>query len=304
MNRTLITIISILFLNFGLAQNGKILSKTVVDLREIPFWSKISQDNELKSDFEYLKKLDFFFITYQSDGLKVNGLIVEPKKDGKYPVVIFNRGGNRDFSQLTVATMIIYASKLAEQGYVIIGSNYRKNDEFGGAEINDVLNLTETVKEVEKADSNCIGMFGWSRGGMMTYLALQKSDKIKTVIVGNGPTDLFGTISDRPEMESGVIAECVPNYLQNKESELKKRSVIYWADELNKKSSLLILCGTTDERVNPEQADKIASKLKEIDYNFELRKFETDHFFTDKKAELDKIVIDWFNKKLKTTHKS
>ena len=75
--------------------------------------------------------------------------------------------------------MIMYTSKLAEQGYVIIGSNYREKDEFGGAEINDVLNLTETVKEIKKADSNCIGMFGWSRGGMMTYLALQKSDKIK-----------------------------------------------------------------------------------------------------------------------------
>ena len=48
-------------------------------------------------------------------------------------------------------------------------------------------------------------MLGWSRGGMMTYLALQKSDKIKTAIVGNGPTDLFGLISDRPEMESKLL---------------------------------------------------------------------------------------------------
>lgn len=299
MNRILITIISILFLNFGFAQNGKILSKRLVDLSQTPIWSKISQDNELHSDFEYLKNLDFFFITYQSDSLKVRGLLIEPKKAGKYPVVIFNRGGNRYFAQLKVATMIIYASKLAEQGYVIIGSNYREKDEFGGEEINDVLNLTETVKEIEKADSNCIGMFGWSRGGMMTYLALQKSDKIKTAIVGNGPTDLFGTIADRPEMETKVISECVPNYMENKESELKKRSVIYWADKLNKKSSLLILCGTNDERVNPEQADKIASKLKAIDYNFELRKFETDHYFSDKKAELNEIVIGWFNKELK-----
>ena len=56
------------------------------------------------------------------------------------------------------------------------------------------------------------------------------------------------------------------------------------ADELNKKSSLLILCGSNDERVNPEQADKIASKLKAIDYTFELKKFETDHYFSDKKS--------------------
>jgi len=299
MNKVLTSIFFLLFISFGFAQNGKILSKKLVDISKTPIWNRISQDNELHSDFEHLKKLNFYFITYQSDSLKVRGLIVEPKKEGKYPVVIFNRGGNRNFGKLTIGTLIMYASKLAEQGYVIIGSNYRENDEFGGAEINDVLNLTETIKEIEKADSNCIGMFGWSRGGMMTYLALQKSDKIKTAIIGNGASDLFDTAKLRPRMETNVFAECIPDYWKNRESELKKRSAVYWADELNKNSSLLILCGTNDKRVNPEQADKIAEKLKEVKYDFELRKFETDHFFTEYKTELNELVINWFNKRLK-----
>jgi len=299
MNRILKTIFFLLFISFGFAQNGKLTSKKLVDISKTPIWNRITENNELKPNFEHLKKLDFYFITYQSDSLKVRGLLIEPKNQGKYPVVIFNRGGNRDFGRLTVATIIMYTSKLAEQGYVIIGSNYREKDEFGGSEINDVLNLTETVKEIEKADSNCIGMFGWSRGGMMTYLALQKSDKIKTAIVGNGPSDLFGLISDRPEMESKVIAECVPNYLDNKESELKKRSVIYWTDELDKNSSLLILCGTNDKRVNPNQADKVSDKLTEIKYDFELRKFETDHYFSEYRTELNGMVIEWFDKRLK-----
>lgn len=299
MNRILTLIFSILFLSFGSAQNGKLLSKKLVDISKTPIWNKISQDNELHSDFEHLKKIDFYFITYESDSQKVSGLLIEPKKEGKYPVVIFNRGGNRDFGKLTVATLIMYTSKLAEQGYVIIGSNYREKDEFGGAEINDVLNLTETVKEIEKADSNCIGIFGWSRGGMMTYLALQKSDKIKTAIVANGASDLFDTAKFRPNMETNVFAECIPDYWNNKETELKKRSAIYWADELDKNSSLLILSGTNDKRVNPKQADKIATKLKEIEYDFELRKFETDHYFTEYKSELNDIVIDWFDKRLK-----
>ena len=288
-------------LSFGNAfsQNGKIISKEIVDLTKTPIWSKISINDTLKNEYEHLKNLNFYFITYQSDSLKVNGIILETKKDGKYPVVIFNRGGNRDFAPLTIATMVMSTSKLAEQGYVIIGSNYRVNDEFGGAEINDVLNLTETVKEIEKADSNCMGMFGWSRGGMMTYLALQKTNKIKSAIIGNGVSNLFEEIQFRPEMETKVFSECIPNYWENKKTELEKRSVIFWANELNKKSSLLILCGTKDERVNPKQADEIAIKLKEINYNFEFKKFDTDHFFTDKRNELNEVVIRWFNEKLK-----
>lgn len=298
--KNIVTLILLfIFSSFGFAQNGKLLSKSLVDISTTPIWSKISKDNKLLSDFEHLKNLNFYLITYQSDNQKVKGLLIEPKKNGKHPVVIFNRGGNRDFAKLTIATMIMYTSKLADQGYVIIGSNYREKDEFGGAEINDVLNLTETVKEIEKADSNCIGMFGWSRGGMMTYLALQKSDKIKTAIVGNGVSDLFETAKFRPKMETKVFAECIPDYWGNRDSELKKRSAIYWADELYKNSSLLILCGTNDKRVNPEQADKIAGKLKELKYDFELRKFETDHFFTEKRTELNELVIEWFNKRLK-----
>lgn len=291
----------IFFLNFGNAfsQNGKILSKEIVDLSYTPIWSKISNNDTLKYEYEYLKNLNFYLITYLSDSLKVNGIILEPKKEGKYPVVIFNRGGNRDYAPLTIATMVMFTSKLAEQGYVIIASNYREKDEFGGKEINDVLNLIETVKEIEKADSNCIGMFGWSRGGMMTYLALQKTDKIKSAIIGNGVSNLFEEIQFRPEMETKVFSECIPNYWENKKNELEKRSVIFWANELNKKSSLLILCGTKDERVNPKQADEIATKLKEINYNFELKKFETDHSFTDKRNELNEVVIKWFDDKLK-----
>lgn len=300
MNKVLTSIIFTFFISFGFSQNGKILSKKLVDISSTPIWEKISENGKLHSDFEHLNKLDFYFITYQSDSLKVPGILVEPKAKGKYPVVIFNRGGNRNFGRLTIAKMIMLTSKLSEQGYVVIGSNYRAKDEFGGTEINDVLNLVETVKEIEKADANCIGMFGWSRGGMMTYLALQKSDKIRTAIIGNGPTDMFELISDRPEMESKVIAECVPNYSKNKESELKKRSVVYWTNELNKNSSLLILCGIKDKRVNPEQADKISKKLSEINYDFELKKYETDHYFSGYKNELNELVIQWFDKRLKT----
>jgi len=299
MNNILTSIFFLLFLTAGVAQNGKILSKISVDISNTPIWNRISEDGELKPKFEHLNTLDFYFIIYKSDSLKVRGWLVEPKKDGKYPVVIFNRGGNRDFAKLTIATMIFYTSKLAEQGYVIIGSNYRDKDEFGGAEINDVLNLTETAKEIKKADSNNIGMFGWSRGGMMTYLSLKKSNKIKTAIVGNGVSDLFETATSRPKMETNVFAECIPNYWENKQTELKNRSAVYWPNEFNKNSSLLILSGTQDKRVNPIQAETLTSKLKKINYNVELREFETNHYFSDRKDELNKIVIDWFNRELK-----
>lgn len=299
MSRILYSIMLFFLFSSVIAQNGKLLSKKLVDISKTPIWGKISQDNELHSDFEHLNSLDFFFITYESDKLIVKGILVEPKEEGVFPVVIFNRGGNRDFGELTIGTLVTYASELAAQGYVIIGSNYRGKDEFGGAEINDVLNLTETVKEIKKANPKRIGMFGWSRGGMMTYLALKKSNLIRTAIVGNGPTDLFEIAKQSPEMETNVFAECIPNYSENKDEELKERSVVYWVDQLNKKSTLLILAGSKDKRVDSNQANKVSEKLKEIKYEFELRIYDTDHYFTDKKKELNELVIEWFDARLK-----
>lgn len=172
-------------------------------------------------------------------------------------------------------------------------------NEFGGAEINDVLNLFETIKEIPKANNENIRMLGWSRGGMMTYLALAKSDKIKTAVVGNEASDLFNTLEFRPKMESKVFAQCIPNYWENKEDELKKRSAIYGLNDLNKNTSLLILGGTKDQRVNPAQASEMFKKLVKIDYDVTIKSYETNHFFSDKKEELNKELIGWFNAKLK-----
>lgn len=298
MKHILLLSVTFICINLGLSQDGKILSKELVDFTKTPVWDKSSPEGKFKKRFEYLDNLTFHFITYESDKLTVKGFLIEPKKEGKYPVIIYNRGGNRDYGQPDQKLMVTYLSKLAESGYIIIGSFYRTKDEFGGAEINDVLNLIETAKEIKNADTNRIGMYGRSRGGMMTYLALQKSDKIKTAIVGNGVTDYKSHIEERPIMETKVLAECVPNYWENKEVELKNRSVIEWADELNKNSSLLILSGTKDKLVHTSHADKIATILTEINYNFILKKYDTGHGFSGREKDLNTEVINWFNNNL------
>jgi len=285
-------------------QQGQVQSKRLIDLSKIdPLWKKFAKDGVLKDNFKYLDDIDFFVITYKSDSLLVNGIIAEPKKKGEFPVIIFNRGGNKEIGKgaklKTLYSLIYSASKLVKEGYVVIASCYREDDEFGGNDINDVLNLTKTIKELQKVDSEHIGMFGWSRGGMMTYLALKKLDIIKTAVIGNGPTDLVQLIIERPEMETEVCAKLIPNYKKNKKQELEKRSVLYWVDELDKNASLLILCGTEDKKVNPNQAEKIAKKLAEINYDFRLKKFKTDHKFSKKTEELNELIINWFNTKLK-----
>lgn len=278
----------------GLSQDT-LLSKVSVDLSTTEYWL----DGQLNPTFQHLESLNFYQITYLSEGHKVKGLMAEPKDSGSYPIVIFNRGGNRDFGRLSLAMLISYTSKLATDGYVILASNYRDNDEFGGAEINDVLKLIDIAGSIPKADANRIGMFGWSRGGMMSYLCMAKTDKLKTVVVGNGPTDLFSTLEERPSLEANVFSKCIPNYWHTKKTALKARSVIHWTDKLNHSTSLLILAGKHDQRVSHNQAIRLSEKFEETSLKHTLKIFDTDHFFSDRKIELHQELINWFRQELK-----
>jgi dipeptidyl aminopeptidase/acylaminoacyl peptidase len=291
----------ILAASFAQGQNGKLLSKVAIEITPETLGQECFQytGDSLREAYTYLYDLDLFEITYESDGFVVSGVLLEPKREGKYPTIIFNRGGNRSYARMSVKRIISSSlAEMAARGYVVIASNYRENDEYGGEDVNDVVHLISTLEEVEKADTQRIGMYGWSRGGMMTYLALAQTSRIKTAVIGNAPTDFFGIVADRPAVEEQILALYIPDYWEHRDEELKKRSVIYWPEQLNKGTRMLILCGTQDQRVNPQQAHNIAEKLNELNYDFELRKFETDHSFLSKQEELRTLLFEWFEENL------
>lgn len=300
---TRIVFYTLIYFNVFLAngQNGKLLSKELIELSPESIGEGLFRfaGDSLNDQYRYLYDLNLYDITYESDGMVVNGALLEPKRMGKYPAIIFNRGGNRGYATMSAERLVSTSlAELASHGYVVIASNYRKNDEYGGKDVNDVLHLIETLKEVEKADIDRIGMYGWSRGGIMTYLALTKTDKIRTAVIGSTPSNLFDVVSERPMVEEKVLSIYIPDYWKNRDEELKKRSVVYWAADLNKETSILILCGTNDRRVNPKQADSIAEKLDELNRDFELKKFDTDHSFLSKQKELKALLKKWYDERL------
>ena len=256
------------------AQKIKLLfrQELISDLSETPIYPRLTKNvngvTQWKENFNYLDSIEIYKITYLSDGLKINGFMVKPKKKGKYPCVIYNRGGNRDFGTLKIDHAAITLGQIAKEGYVVIASQYRGNggsegqDEFGRKEVNDVTILTEVLKEIEDADTSKIGMYGWSRGGMMTYIALTKTNKITAAVVGGAVSDCYATIKDRPELETSVIVELIPNYTENKDAELEKRSAVKWGDKFPNNVPILMMHGNADWRVKPEQSLNLALEFE------------------------------------------
>lgn len=281
-----------------------ILSKKRIDLKQIPHWTTVSKNDTLMDKYSYLDSLNFYFIKYRSDSFIINGFIVEPISGTKLPVLLFNRGGNREFGALTVGALIEWVAPIAKAGYVIVASQYRGSpgsmgtDEFGGQDVHDVLNLIAVVNEIPQADTSRIGMYGWSRGGLMTYIALTKTTRIKTAIIGGGPSDLMKELERRPEMEKVYVA-LIPDYASNKPAELTKRSAIFWPDKLCNTTSYLILHGKNDARVHYSQAVDLAKQLKAHHLETQITIFEdADHVLSQHKAERDRIILAWLKQHL------
>ena len=248
-------------------------------------------------------------ITYASDGLKVRGYLAVPKSTDKLkldetlPCVIYNRGGNREFGALTDLGAAVRLGKLARRGYIAVASQYRGNgggegrEEFGGAEVQDVLSLIPLLEELPRADPSRIGMFGWSRGGMMTYLALARTDRLRAAVIGAGVSDSFTTVEKRPGMEKRVYSELVPNWKENREQALVSRSAIRWPEKLHRQTPILILHGTGDWRVHPSQSLRMAEALLEIRHPYRLMIFEGgDHGLSEFRSEVDAAVDAWLDR--------
>ena len=168
-------------------------------------------------------------ITYLSDGLRVKGYLVRPEDGATYPALAYARGGNRDFGSITPARIWNLLAKMASWGYVVAGTQYRGVDggegreEFGGADVADLLNLIPLFESEPGADATRIGIYGGSRGGLMTYLALAGSDRFRAAVVRSGVSDLISWREDRPEMDE-VFAEIIPDWDSDREGALLARS--------------------------------------------------------------------------------
>ena len=280
------------------SQDGKLISiepYVISDSTIVKFEKSYSETKTI------LNEVNFYKISYVSDGLIVKGYLSAPLKEGKYPCVIFNRGGNRDHSIINEATLIRFLGTISSWGYVVVGSQYRGNDggegkeEFAGKDVNDVLNLIPFLSNIDKADTSRIGMYGWSRGGMMTYRALTETNKIKGAVVGSGMADGFINTKKRPEMDT-VFTELIPAMLQNRDSVLQTRSATYWADKICKTTPLLIMHGTADWRVVPEEVLKLVGKLYEFKHPFRFELFEGgQHSLIEHRTEVNRISRDFLD---------
>lgn len=284
----------------------------ILEVKRLFLDYKVKQNldyNFLKKAENNSKRIFVYRIIYKSNGKKIVGYIVEPKKGKDLPCIIWNRGGSRDFGAIRVSQLFggfSTIASLALQGYVVIATQYPGVDGGEGLDnmgseddIDSILDLYKILKKYKRADSKNVGMYGHSRGAMMTYMCLTKVNWLKAAVAISGPTDEINS----PKFRKGWEEHQVNMYGGSKKDK-KKRSAIYFADKISSKTPLLIMHGTSDWRVNPLDSINLAHKLQENKKPYRLIMYEgADHGLTEVYEHYTSEAINWFNRFIKNKEK-
>ena len=242
--------------------------------------------------------VDCLRIRYASGGLGVVGFIVKPRGNvgERFPVIVFNRGGYGDIGKIDSWNLVDFYG-FASQGFVVLASQYRGNDggdgrdEVGGADVADVMALARLAAALPYADAAKLYLYGLSRGGMMSFLALKQGFPAKALAVVGAVYDLEAFERRAPKVVAAALAG-VPDAKRGV-ALLRERSVMNWPDQVT--APLLIIHGTKDEEVPIGEALTFAGKLSQLRKPYDLVVYADDiHEAANNRQDRDAKIAAWF----------
>ncbi len=215
-------------------------------------------------------------ITYLSDGFKVKGYIARPKAEGRYPVIIWNRGGYGLHGSLEDLTAFLILASTAVWGYVLLATQYRGNhggegnEDWGGEDVRDAYNLIGLAETLPYCDTSRIAVEGASRGGMTTYRLLTMYDRFKCAIVHAGLADVDKLCEVREDFCKLTEKLFGDLPITKRHEEISRRSATQIAAQFPKSTPILMLHGTADKTVPIEQSIALDAVLTKLGHPHEL----------------------------------
>ena len=165
-----------------------------------------------------------YLTSYDSDGLKVNGLLTQPNGNSSsrgWPAIIFVHGYIPPRQYNTVQNYYDYVDYLARNGFVVFKIDLRGNGssegEAGGAYYSadyviDVLNAYSALQSSSFVNPDSIGLWGHSMAGNVAMRSFAAKPEIPAVVIWAGAvysyTDMqeFG-INDASYQPPGTSTE-------------------------------------------------------------------------------------------------
>lgn len=167
---------------------------TIPQLRKREFKSNLGKLQKYSENSIYTS----YLTSYNSDGLKLNGLLTVPKSiepTGGWPAIVFVHGYIPPARYQTAVNYSSYVDYLARNGFVVFKIDLRghgdSEGEPGGAYysadyIIDTLNAYSALQSLVKVNPNKIGLWGHSMSGNVLFRTLAAKPEIPAVVIWAG----------------------------------------------------------------------------------------------------------------------
>jgi len=226
-------------------------------------------------------------IAYTVDGVPV--IAYAAAADGYQsggPLILYARGGNGSFG---ANTPMFAASYAYTSGCTVIAPNYREADEFGGADVEDVVFWLDIIPALEFVNSEKVWLLGESRGGMQACLTLLRDEShiVRAAACISGIYDVVNNYEVRTDMRE-MLRRRIGGSPQQCPEEYEKRSAVTFADQID--TPLLLIHSTGDEKVPYNQAVTFAAELEKYGKSHEFITYENSTHGITTAAMMEEIV--------------
>lgn len=265
-------------------------------------------------------------VSYQSDGLKLHGLLTIPTGNppaGGWLVILLNHGYIPPSEYSTTQSYAGIDAALAGAGYVVFKPDYRGHGNSPGTPcqiyicpdyVTDSLNALASVKRLPGVNPDKLAVWGHSMGGNITLHELVISGDIKAAAIMAGVVGSYSDILDwwKARVTSGVLTtqnDLETNQLVNQmvdQHGTPQSNPDYWnpIDPTqfipDIQAPVLIQVGTADTVVPPSFSENLAAQLKAAGKNVTLHVYSgADHNLSPDTAAAVQEAIAFFNQTLK-----
>ena len=190
------------------------LAITVMRVKAYP-GSDIVIESTLSAGLDYNR----YIVSYQSDGLKLFGLLTIPtgvKPAGGWPVILLNHGYIPPSEYSTDQSYAGIVAPLAAAGYIVFKPDYRGHGNSPGIPyqsyvspdyVTDSLNALASIKMYKDANPNEIGVWGHSMGGNIILHELVITHDFKAAVIMAGVVGSYSDILDwwKARVATGVL---------------------------------------------------------------------------------------------------
>ncbi|WP_338472012.1 prolyl oligopeptidase family serine peptidase [Niallia sp. XMNu-256] len=221
--------------------------------------------------------IELSIVTYDVNGLKVKGLLAEPKDDHVYDGFLYLRGGIKNVGMVRPSRIVQFAS----EGFIVFAPFYRGNrggegnEDFAGEDREDAFAGFELLSSMDRVKK--VHVFGFSRGGVMALLTAIQYAEAASVVSWAGVSDMSLTYEERKDLRR-MMKRVIGGTPTKVPEQYEIRTPLYELEHLE--VPVLIIHGRKDINVSVEHAYRLEKRLIELNKSVETWYFdEFTHFF-------------------------